>query len=39
MKKSLSISSEFQLEKFANQNEKLNYVINEGGGNLSIGEK
>ena len=28
-----------QLEKFANQNEKLNYVINEGGGNLSIGEK
>ena len=28
-----------QLEKFANPNEKMNYIINEGGGNVSIGEK
>ena len=28
-----------QLEKFANTEEKMNYIINEGGGNVSIGEK
>ena len=28
-----------QLEKFANTKEKMNYIINEGGGNVSIGEK
>ena len=28
-----------QLEKFANPKEKMNYIINEGGGNVSIGEK
>ena len=28
-----------QLEKFANKSEKMNYEIDEGGGNLSIGEK
>jgi ABC-type multidrug transport system fused ATPase/permease subunit len=28
-----------QLEKFANPEEKMNYIINEGGGNVSIGEK
>ena len=28
-----------QLEKFANPKEKMNYIINEGGGNISIGEK
>ena len=28
-----------QLEKFANKPEKLNYIIDEGGGNLSVGEK
>ena len=28
-----------QLEKFANEQEKFNYIIDEGGGNLSVGEK
>ena len=28
-----------QLEKFAVPKEKMNYIINEGGGNISIGEK
>ena len=28
-----------QLEKFANPKGKMNYIINEGGGNISIGEK
>ena len=28
-----------QLEKFAKDSEKVNYIIDEGGGNLSIGEK
>jgi len=28
-----------QLEKFVNEKEKFNYIIDEGGGNLSVGEK
>ena len=28
-----------QLEKFVNEKKKFNYIIDEGGGNLSVGEK
>ena len=39
MKKFLNLYLSSQLEKFANKSEKMNYEIDEGGGNLSIGEK